>query len=159
MCLNTVTKKLKKNDLMKVGYKVLHKKHIMCNDGWYRTWYSSVFCDSMKIRKMGISYNADRREDSSNFKQIYSKDHKFYDVGFHIWEHLNDAIRDRDGSLNKYIIKVIAWDIRAYGFNQYSSFGNRDIIARCFVAKHTRLMEVLTIPAKIHCPGGPLSGW
>ena len=128
MCLSNVKKKFKSNDNMRVGYKVFNKS---CKAD--RAYYSQIYTTNVP-RKLGRVYTA------TTVPFIVSADgRQSYASGFHIWSTLKGAQLDRSDRSGTFIVKVIAWDIRASGQNRTSCYDEYE--RACFVAKNIRLME------------------
>ncbi len=127
MCLSIVTKTFKPNNNMRFGYKVFTNSYKNLD-----AYYSHVYTVHVP-RMLGRVYTA------VMIGSIISEDtHQPYDTGFHIWSTLKGAQKDCLGC-HDCIVKVIAWDIRAYGQNRTNSYDERKMA--CFVAKNIRLME------------------
>lgn len=136
MCLNNITKTLRPNDMMRVGYKMYEKKYYAPVNGYH---LHNPYYDENREHFVGEVYSVPKALKGHKIYTYYDGDRVLsiskYDAGFHLYSDKNGALEALDGfgarSSTK-LCKVIAWDIRAHGYQNKK---------KCFVAKHYRIME------------------
>lgn len=127
MCLNTITQKFKRNNNMKIGYK-LFRKGPYNGQNFYRNIYFDVYTDLY----MGEAYTAKFYDHNCEMPAQNGS----YKPFFHIFEELPEAMEYRKNCVYPgtiLICEVFAWDIRTTG----TVFGGW----KCFIAKSYRLMR------------------
>jgi hypothetical protein len=111
------------NDEIQVGYKVF----VRMPEGKYRP---EMKCTNLRF-ELGKAYSAP--ESGTLFAGLLSTDRgPQYDIGFHIFETLQDAMYWLEGD-PQVVCEVHAWDIRAKG--------RQGICMSAFVAKNMRIVR------------------
>lgn len=140
MCLNNVTKTHRPNDMMRVGYKIYEQSS---RPFWDRDDYSlhNPYYEEYKKHFVGKAYSVPKILENHKIFTYYDGDRVLslskYDAGFHIYSDKNSALEALKGfgtGYNMKLCKVMAWDIRAHGYQNKK---------KCFVARHYRIMERL----------------
>lgn len=125
MCLHKVTKRFKKNDRIRTGYKVFCKVGSDLSDEYY---YHNPYFNVGRLRRLGRAYFI---PDDINIK-IGPYIDRQYESGYHIYDSKDDAIESMSYEIAGVVCEVIGWDIRAYGWQ------NRK---KCFVSQNYRIMR------------------
>lgn len=123
MCLHQVTKRFKKNDRIRIGYKVFCKA-ISDFSGCY---YHNPYFQIGPLRSLGRAYYI---PDDLKHK-IAPLVGRQYDSGYHTYSDKDDAINSIY-EVTGVVCEVIVWDIRTYG---------RQNKKKCFVSRNYRIMR------------------
>ncbi len=129
MCLSAVTSTAKKNDRMKVGYKIFAKRYSLRSQQFL---YYNQYWNQLRSHRIGNSYHL-----SDEALKIIGNDCCKYEAGYHMYSKEDEAISacnlHSGYSRGTFIVcEVMCWDIRAYGEYRWRS--------KCFIARHYRIM-------------------
>ncbi len=125
MCLHRVTKRFKKNDRVKTGYKVFCK---ITSNLMGEHYYHNPYFQIGPLRSLGRAYFI---PDNIKIKIGLHIDRQ-YDSGYHIYDSKDDAVESMAYEIMGVVCEVIAWDIRAYGYQNKK---------KCFVSQNYRIMR------------------